>query len=373
MEIVDVAVIGAGASGIGVGMALKDFGVERFAILEREFIGASFERWPKEMRFITPSFASNSFGMLDYNAVGLSTSPALTLQKEHPSGKDYAKYLRRVADHFGLRVWEQIAVKAVRPMKQAASGFEIETSNGAMQARFVIWAGGEFQYPNLLPFSGAEFCLHNSRIESWKEVAGHDFIVIGGGESGADAAIHLAEAGKNVHLLDAHYPWGINESDPSLTLSPFTRGRINEAFKSGNIEFIAHAEVLGVSQSGSGYRVFCNDNHKFDTPEPPILATGFQGSITLVKHLFLIHHKDGLPRLTETDESTITPGLFLVGPQVRHEKVTFGFIYQFRQRFAVVADQIARQLGRETAQTVTAYRKFGLFLDDLNFCKESSE
>jgi len=276
LEVLDVAVIGAGASGVGVGMALKDFGVERFAILEREFIGASFERWPKEMRFITPSFTSDQFGFLDYNAVGLRASPAFILKKEHPSGKEYAGYLRRVATQFDLPVWEQIAVESVTPIKQA-EGFEIETSKGVIQALFVIWAAGEFQYPNLLPFPGAEFCRHSSRVESWKEVAGDDFIVIGGGESGADAAIHLAEAGKHVYLLDADPPWEMNESDPSLTLSPFTRGRINEAFKSGNIEFIARAEVLGVGQNGSRYRVFCNDNYKFDTPEPPILATGFMG------------------------------------------------------------------------------------------------
>ena len=69
------------------------------------------------------------------------------------------------------------------------------------------------------------------------------------------------------------------------------------------------------------------------------------------------------------DESTKTPGLFLVGPAVRHGELSFCFVYKFRQRFGVVADAIARQLGRETDQAVEACRKMNMFLDDLSCCK----
>ncbi|NJR62379.1 MAG: NAD(P)-binding domain-containing protein [Cyanobacteria bacterium CRU_2_1] len=62
-------VIVAGASGIGVGVVLKDLGLENFAILERHQIGESFRRWPQEMHFITPSFPSHGFGHLDLNAI----------------------------------------------------------------------------------------------------------------------------------------------------------------------------------------------------------------------------------------------------------------------------------------------------------------
>ena len=70
-------IVGAGAAGIGVARALQEVGVP-FVILERHEIGGSFRRWPKEMRFITPSFPSNSFGTLDLNSIAIGTSPAFT-------------------------------------------------------------------------------------------------------------------------------------------------------------------------------------------------------------------------------------------------------------------------------------------------------
>ena len=49
----------------------------------------------------------------------------------------------------------------------------------------------------------------------------------------------------------------------------------------------------------------------------------------------------GAPLLTTSeDESTKVPGVFLVGPSVRHGKLSFCFIYKFRQRFGIVANAI---------------------------------
>merc|ERR1719258_680445 len=65
---------------------------------------------------------------------------------------------------------------------------------------------------------------------------------------------------------------------------------------------------------------------------------------------------EGSPLLTLQDESTKTPGLFLVGPAVRHGELSFCFVYKFRQRFGVVADAIARGLGRDTTKAVESCR-----------------
>ena len=54
---------------------------------------------------------------------------------------------------------------------------------------------------------------------------------------------------------------------------------------------------------------------------------------------------------------------------VRHEDAIFCFIYKFRQRFAVVANAIAQQLGIDT-EPLEVYRKKQMFLDDLSCCEE---
>jgi len=365
----DCLIVGGGAAGIGMGCVLQDLNVD-FSILERGEIGTSFLLWPKEMRMITPSFTSNAFGMLDLNAIALQTSPAYTLGTEHPSGEEYARYLQAVADYRKLPVQTGIDVTAVRPVKD---GFELETSRGTWFSRFVVWAAGEFQYPKMDGFPGAEYCVHSSLVREWSELEGEERVVIGGFESGADAAFHLSRLGKKVTVIDRVDRWtNKRSSDPSVELSPFTKDRLREIAR-GRICWLAGYEVYKVKVSvKEGYLVYCKNTsgvrRRIVTRHPPILATGFKGSLELVRHLFEQGSR-GEILLNERDESTVTPGLFVSGPGVTHENQKFCFICKFRQRFAIIAETIAERLGRDTA-VLEEYRKRGMMLCDLSCCEE---
>ncbi len=355
-------IIGAGAAGIGIARALQEIDVPA-VILERHEIGGSFRRWPREMRFITPSFPSNSFGTLDLNSIAIGTSPAFTLECEHPTGAQYADYLQSVVEYFHLPV--QTGIDVLSMTARAGGGFDLETSAGRIRAATVVWAAGEFQYPKLRSFPGAEHCVHNSRVKSWKRLAGDEFLVIGGYESGVDAAVHLANAGKRVKVLERNSVWSSDASDPSITLSPFTWDRLMET-PNGSIELIDEVEIERVEKRRGGYAVIEVSGKSWPTKRKPILATGFEGSPTLIRELF-DWREDGVPLLNSVDESTVAPGLFLVGSLVRHERLVFCFIYKFRQRFGVVANEIGRRLGYDTA-ALQKYRFWGMYLDDLSCC-----
>ena len=66
---------------------------------------------------------------------------------------------------------------------------------------------------------GAELCMHNSSVRSWADLPGDDFVVIGGYESGADAAINLAKAGKRCTVLASTATWNVCTPDPSTELA----------------------------------------------------------------------------------------------------------------------------------------------------------
>ena len=361
----DVVVVGAGAAGLGLGVTLRDLGIENFVILDRGAVGASFLRWPRQARFITPSFNSNQFGALDLNAVCLYTSPAYSVGVEHPTGEEYAGYLRGVARHFDLPVETGVDVlsvaKRARPRR-----FLVKTSRGDVHARFVVWAGGEMQYPRTRGFHGSELCLHYSKVTSWDDLNGDERYIIGGSESGVDAAVALAAAGRRAVVFDREEPWERRGSDPSELLSPFTKERLNSAMDSGRVKLRGGCAVIGVRREDNGYRLALEDGEVVHCAEKPILASGFVGSASLVRSLFE-WRDDDFPLLTENDESTVAKGLFLVGPQVRQGDVIFCFIYKFRQRFAVVANQIARRL-RISTEPLEVYRSYGMYLDDLSCC-----
>jgi len=108
------------------------------------------------------------------------------------------------------------------------------------------------------------------------------------------------------------------------------------------------------------------DGERIGSRTPPILATGFEGSLTVVDELF--EFEDATPAVTDRDESKATPGLFLAGPQLVHDGQQFCFIYKFRQRFAVVAETIGKRLGVETSP-LDIYREKRMFLEDLSCCE----
>ncbi|MBD90159.1 MAG: monooxygenase [Deltaproteobacteria bacterium] len=360
-----------GAAGVGISVALMDAGIENFVALERHEIGASFIRWPAEMRFITPSFPTNSVGMLDINSVVIGTSPAFALQVEHPTGRQYAAHLLGVAAAFKLPVIENIDVSEIVPSEDL---FHIETCSGRFTTKHVIWAGGDFQYPSVDVFPGSQNCQHIGTISSYAELEGDDFIIVGGYESGVDAAVNLARRGKRVRLFDTGCPWKRETSDPSVALSTYTLERMRTASFIENVELFPHTPITSVTrrlevndgQTESLYEVTTLEGEVHQTRTNPILAAGFAGSHTLISDLFE-RRDDGFPLLNRHDESTLAPGLFLCGPAVRHGDQIFCFIYKYRQRFAVVAKAIATSLGLP-AEHLEGYRNWGMYLDDLSIC-----
>ncbi|EGB03177.1 hypothetical protein AURANDRAFT_34382 [Aureococcus anophagefferens] len=363
----DVVVVGAGAAGVGVALMLTGvFGLDagRVLLVERGgAVGETFRRWPKEMRFISPSFNSQGWTQsFDLNSVAYGTSPAFTLHAEHPTGAQYARYLEALAETNELNVRAGTEVTAVTPRD---GGFDVAVVPAAggvpavIKTRYVVWAAGEFQYPRASAeplFPGSELCRHNSSVRSWKELEGDDFVVVGGYESGMDAASNLSLCGKRCTVVSSTAYWDVSTEDPSSELAPYTAQRVRAACASATPpKLLAPLRVFAVdAAAGGGFAVRARWGDALRTPQAPLLCAGFEGGVKLGKKGGGC--ADGAPLLNEYDESTTTPGLFLVGPAVIHGDLSFCFVYKFRQRFGVVADAIARGLGRETGGAVEAAR-----------------
>ncbi len=360
-----IVIVGAGPAGLGCALALRKAGIADFRILERSTVGASFEAWPREMRMITPSFHGNPFFQTDLNAVNPATSPADLFGQEHPSGRQYAAYLKAVVQHYGLEVSEGTAVERIEP---EGGRFIVTTSAGIIDAGAVIWAAGEFGLPRTAVFEGASHCRHNSIVSSWSKWPGEETTIIGGYESGIDAAYHLVRAGKQVRVISKGEPWLIDNPDPSEALSPFTKGRLVEALTAypAQLELVGHAEVVAVEREGDRFEVRLEDGRTFETASPPILATGFRSALTPVRDLFA--WSGDHPVFTEEDGSTLHPGLFYSGPSLVQRGSKFCFIYKFRARFGVIARAVADYLGETVSPDLDDYSARGFMIDDLDCC-----
>ena len=365
-----VLIVGAGPAGLGVALALKQAGVTDQLIVDAREVGAAFRSWPRGMSLLTPSFNSNSFGLTDLNSIDPHTSPADYLKTQHPQGPGYASYLDALVQYYQLPVKSGTTVSSV---EKVLSGFHVETSQGLIKADYVVWAAGQFFHPRDREFPGSHYAIHSSKVEDWTKLEGDSFTIIGGYESGVDAALHLANNGKFVRLISRGEPWASAHPDPSLSLSPRTLDRLREILKdpekAGLIDFVKNTTIKSIEEGNGFWTLRDQDDIPIGATTRPILANGFHSGLGLVADLF-DYDDNNLPIFSEeADESSITQGLFYSGPSLVHRNALFCFIYKFRARFGVIAAEIAQRLGLpDIEKNLEPYAKAGFMNTDLDCC-----
>ncbi|MFF3325007.1 NAD(P)-binding domain-containing protein [Streptomyces sp. NPDC002889] len=188
MRDVDVVVIGAGQAGLSGAYHLR-----RAALVpDRDFVvldhapragGAWQFRWPS----------------LTYGKVhGMYALPGMELtgaDEARPSSEVIGEYFAAYEERFGLRVRRPVDVSAVR--EGEAGRLLVETSQGTWSTRALINATGTWnrpfwpRYPGQETFQGRQ--LHTADYAGPEEFAGQRVIVVGGGASGTQHLMELAE------------------------------------------------------------------------------------------------------------------------------------------------------------------------------------
>lgn len=127
----DLIIIGAGPCGLACAIAAQQAGL-RCLVLEKGNLTESIRRYPIHMTFFSTS------EMLEIGQV-----PFTSLDMR-PSRTEALKYYRRVSRHFGLQV--QPFTEVLEVQKREAS-FELHTSRGPFNTRFVAVATGYYDRP----------------------------------------------------------------------------------------------------------------------------------------------------------------------------------------------------------------------------------
>ena len=205
---VDVLVVGAGQAGLGAAQALaRTPGLELLVLEAADALGQSWvDRWDS-LRLFTPRWFSALPGLRFPAGVGRS-----------PTRLEMAGYLTRYADRHGLPV--ELGVR-VDQITSAATGFEVQTSGGALLARQVVIATGPFHQGHV-PACAADLDpsvhqLHSGDYHRPGELPGGAVTLVGGGNSAAQLAIELART-HQVTLVSPGPPWFLPESILGLSM-----------------------------------------------------------------------------------------------------------------------------------------------------------
>ncbi|KAA0956358.1 oxidoreductase [Planococcus sp. ANT_H30] len=188
---IDVLIIGAGQAGLAIGYYLSKSN-QSFILIDAA--GRVSDVWRNRYD-----------SLVLFSPRRYSSLPGLPLAGDSdgfPTKDEFADYMEAYGIHFSLPFHLNTKVEK---LKQAYGSFEAITSKGRYSAKSVVIATGPFQKPFIpqLKGSSSTFQLHSSDYRGPYQLAEGPALIVGGGNSGAQIALELAES-RQVYLSAGH-------------------------------------------------------------------------------------------------------------------------------------------------------------------------
>jgi thioredoxin reductase (NADPH) len=190
----DLVVVGAGPAGLGVAIAATRAGLG-YEVLEKGAVVNSIYRFPKGMTFFTTP------ELLELGNLPFTTPYA------KPTREEALQYYRRVADTHRLEV---SLGEQVTSIAREGGLFAVTTAagrpggarpRGTRHARSVVVATGTYDQPNFLGIPGEDLPHVAHYFDEPHAYHRRPVVVVGGSNSGAEAALALFRAGAIVTLV----------------------------------------------------------------------------------------------------------------------------------------------------------------------------
>ncbi|MFL5821720.1 MAG: flavin-containing monooxygenase [Solirubrobacteraceae bacterium] len=210
MDRADIAIVGAGIGGLGLGARLRGSGRRSFAILEAD-------------RGIGGTWRANTYPGLACDVpshlYSYSFAPRSDWTRRYPPRDEIMSYLedfvdeRRVRGH--LRLGTQVAAARFDPGEQR---WQLELRDAEpLSARVLVAACGQLRIPHVPPFGGLEDFegewWHSARWKHSFDPRGKRMAVIGSGATAIQIVPELAKVCERVDVFQRTPPWIIPRHD----------------------------------------------------------------------------------------------------------------------------------------------------------------
>ena len=322
----DLLIVGAGPCGLATAISAQRAGLSA-VVLDAGSVVSTITQYPYYVSFFSTA-EKLSLGGIPF-----------VVSTDKPSRRDGLAYYRAIVRHFGLEVRQY---ERVSRLEQSHEGWAVQsiTAEGVERtthARSVVVATGYFGSPNYLRVPGEDLPHVRHVYREGHDAFDQDVVVVGGGNSAAEAALDLWRAGARVTLV--HFG-----PDFDKRIKPWVLPDVQNRGKEGAITMRWNSRVASITQGAVTIRTEMGDMR---VPARFVyVMTGFAPNTELLRDAGVpIDHETGIPEHDADTLETSIPGLFIAGVVVAGFDANKVFIENGRFH----GDRIvARILGRPT-------------------------
>lgn len=304
----DLIIIGAGPAGLSAAEAAVQAGLD-YLVIEKGTIANTIRQYPVgRAMFSTPNEVEMHEGTL---------KPV----REKPTREEMlSHYIHFVLD-LDLRI--NTAEKVVSVNGNINEGFVVKTDASEYKARRVLFAIGAMDIPRRLRVPGEELPkVHHLFVEPYAYVR-KDALVVGGGNSAAEAALFLSEEGVRTTLAIWREDWE-NRDPKAGAMKHWVRQPLEAEVEAGrlnvvlykNVDEIRETEVTLTTETGESLTI-AND--------VVFVLVGSDANLTLLKQLSVQTEAGKLAEVPVYDPETFETnvrGIYVAGhfTHARHIK-----------------------------------------------------
>ncbi len=222
----DIIIIGAGPIGLSCGIEAEKRKL-RYLIIEKGCLVNSIYNYPINMTFFSTS-----------DRLEIGGVPFVS-HGDKPTRREALEYYRRVKASWDLKI---NSYENVLEIKEEGSGYIVYTSKGKYLSRNIIAATGYYDNPNLLNVPGEELPKVQHFFKEAHPYAYLKIIVVGAGNSAADAALETFRRGAEVTMV-------IREEKLKDSIKYWVRPDIENRIKEGSIKTYFNSCVNVIKQN----------------------------------------------------------------------------------------------------------------------------
>ena len=308
IEVLDLLIIGAGPAGLSAAHAAAKEGLS-YLVIEKGTIADTIRQYPVgRTLFSTPNELEMNEG-------------ALKPCREKPTREELlSHYIHFVLAHdLNINTGEVvIGVDKLQP-----EGFVVHTDKDNYRALRILFAIGAMAHPRRLNIPGENLPkVHHLFVEPYAYVR-KDALVVGGGNSAAEAALFLSEEGARTTLAIWREDWE-NRDPKAGAMKHWVRKPLDQEVAAGRLHVILYKEVIRIAEGD--VTLTNEDGETLTIPnDVTFVLIGSDADLTLLKQLGVETEPGKLTEVPVYDPETFETnvrGIYVAGhfTHARHIK-----------------------------------------------------